>query len=163
MLAAAAGFLSRRRAALHDPNGLRYRGCASGSSSWFSMRLKTGVDGDGARGDDDSEAFAMRSEGRTSEQFLGVTQPVPSLITRSGFVIKVPALRGGGANHFTRCPTAFDALPIVPLFVSLAQRFTVRRRRSPFLNFPQSTAATLAETRGRDHHVAQHSMRQNLR
>jgi hypothetical protein len=24
--------------------------------SWFSMRLKTGVDGDGARGDDDSEA-----------------------------------------------------------------------------------------------------------
>jgi hypothetical protein len=38
------------------------------------MRLKTGVDGDCARGDDDSEAFAMRSEDRTSEQFLGVTQ-----------------------------------------------------------------------------------------
>lgn len=38
------------------------------------MRLKAGVDGDCARGDDDSEAFAMRSEDRTSEQFLGVTQ-----------------------------------------------------------------------------------------
>jgi len=39
---------------------------------------QTGVDGDCARGDDDSEAFAMRSEDRTSEQFLGVTQPAPS-------------------------------------------------------------------------------------
>lgn len=43
------------------------------------MRLKFGrVDGDCACGDDDSEAFAMRSEDRTSEQFLGVTQPAPS-------------------------------------------------------------------------------------
>lgn len=43
------------------------------------MRLKFGrADGDCACGDDDSEAFAMRSEDRTSEQFLGVTQPAPS-------------------------------------------------------------------------------------
>jgi hypothetical protein len=39
------------------------------------------VDGDCARGDDDSEAFAMRSEGRTSEQFLGVTQRGAKKIT----------------------------------------------------------------------------------
>jgi hypothetical protein len=39
------------------------------------------VDGDCARGDDDSEAFAMRSEGRTSEHFLGVTQRCAKKIT----------------------------------------------------------------------------------
>jgi hypothetical protein len=43
--------------------------------------LPWAVDGDCARGDDDSEAFAMRSEGRTSEQFLGVTQRCAKKIT----------------------------------------------------------------------------------
>jgi hypothetical protein len=48
------------------------------SDSWYvalgcNEALPWAVDGDCARGDDDSEAFAMRSEGRTSAQFLEVT------------------------------------------------------------------------------------------
>jgi hypothetical protein len=47
--------------------------------SCFSMRLKTGVDGDCARGDDDSEAFAYEVRGQDERAISGSDAALPSV------------------------------------------------------------------------------------
>jgi hypothetical protein len=89
----------------------------------------------------------MRSEGRTSAQFLGVTQPVPSQSRVYGFVIKDLALRGSIANHRWRQFTAFVVLLIVPLFDSLTTRLFLDTRHSSVEGIQSSFIPALRKLR----------------